>query len=80
MQKAVQIKAVHYILLHGRESEISRPAVTDLPAGSGHLVAGTCPLAESAAGPCRSDFCWRPKKSRAVHIRAYACMTLSLMH
>ena len=30
-------------------------AVTDLPAGSGHLVAETCPLAGSAAAPCRRD-------------------------
>ena len=35
--------------------------MTNLPAGSGHLAAETCPLAESAAAPCRSDSCWRTK-------------------
>ena len=45
----------------GGESEISRPAVTDLPAGSGHLIAGICPSAESAAELCRQHTCrWSP--------------------
>ena len=57
-----------------------RLAMTNLPAGSGHLLAETCPLAESAAAPCRQTLVGGPKEFKAVHIRAYMCMTLKLMH